>query len=200
MMRSLDFLSLFLCGVLTASAAPVEAQQKTSTFVIDQSKPYVNLKFDHTGRRQPLSSHESDRGLWIRLANNCRVPIIVETFDPGTEDPGSGVYDEVVPVDLNAPPLPHFLRPGENASTPAKERNETIPAGYSAGDVVSTTTIAPGTTLLLSLPADHVGYFWKLQIRFYLDVPGSSNGSGPYSVVSFNWRDIPAKFRESTQP
>ena len=202
MMRSFDFLTLFLCSALalTASAVPVQVQKKASTFVIDQAEPYVYLKFDHIGKRQPLSSRETDKGLWIRLANNCRVPIIVVTFDPETKDPGSGVYDEIVPVDLNAPPLGHGVRAGENASTPAQERNETIPEGYSAGDVLATTTIAPGTSLLLNLPANHVGPSWRLQIRFYFDLPRSSYGSGPYGVVSFGWQDIPEKFRESTKP
>lgn len=71
MIRAFDFVTLFLCGALSASAALVQAQKNTSTFVIDQSEPYVYLKFDHTGRRQPLSSHEPDKGLWLRLVNNC---------------------------------------------------------------------------------------------------------------------------------
>lgn len=198
-MRAFDFVTLLLCGALSAGAPVVQTQKKASAFVIDKSEPYVYLKFDHTGQRRPLSRREPDKGLWIRLVNNCRIPIIVATFDPGTSDPGSGVYDEVVPVDLNAPPLGHGLRAGESASTPAEEKNETIPEGYSAGDVLSTTTIAPGTSLLISLPANHVGASWKLQIRFYLDLPGGSYGSGPYSVASFDWQDIPEKARAALQ-
>jgi hypothetical protein len=165
-------------------------------FVIDPSEPYVYLKFDHVGKRQPLSRREPDRGLWIRLVNNCRLPITVATFDTETRDPGIGIDDEIVPVDLNAPPLGHASHPGENA--PSERPNESIPEGYSSGDVVNTTTVAPGTSLLLSLPANHVGRSWKLQIQFYLNVAGKgSYGYGPYSVVSFNLPDVPKQFRDA---
>ena len=35
---------------------------------------------------------EVSQGFWIRLVNNCRVPVVVAMFNPGTDDPGSGIY------------------------------------------------------------------------------------------------------------
>jgi hypothetical protein len=196
MMKNSKFAALVLFSVLSASAASAQAQKKSPSFVIDPSQPYVYLKFDHVGKRQPLSRHEPDRGLWIRLVNNCRLPITVATFDTETNDPGIGVDDEIVPVDLNAPPLGQVLHPVESA--PSEQPNESIPKGYSSGDVVNTTTVAPGTSLLLSLPANHVGRSWELQIQFYLNVAGQgSYGYGPYSVVSFNWANVPKQFRDA---
>jgi hypothetical protein len=184
--RNSKFAALVLFSVLSASAASAQVQKKPPSFVIDPSQPYVYLKFDHVGKRQPLSRHELDRGLWIRLVNNCRLPITVATFDTETSDPGIGVDDEIVPVDLNAP---------------SEQPNESIPEGYSSGDVVNTTTVAPGTSLLLSLLANHVGRSWELQIRFYLNVAGQdSYGYGPYSVASFNWPDVPKQFRDAVGP
>src|ERR1700722_8227643 len=118
--------TVMLGTVLLASAALVEAQKRTSSFVIDPSKPYVYLKFDHVGKRQPLSPHEPDKGLWIRLVNNCRLPITVATFDTETTDPGIAVHDAIVPVDLNPPPLARGLRAGEKPPS-AAEPKESIP-------------------------------------------------------------------------
>jgi hypothetical protein len=195
MIRNLKFATLVLFTVVSASVGAAQIQKRPPSFVIDRSKPYVYLEFDHLGKRQPLSRHEPDRGLWIRLVNNCQLPITVATFNTETSDPGIGVDDEIVRVDLNAPALAHGLRAGERP--PNEQPNDSIPEGYRSGDVVNTTTVAPGTSLLLSLPANHVGPSWYLQIQFYLNVPmQSSYRYGPYSVVSFNWQDIPEKFRQ----
>ena len=61
---------------------------KTGGFLIDPSKHYVYLKFDHVGDRHPLSRDEASKGLWLRLVNNCRIPIVVAIFNTGTADPG----------------------------------------------------------------------------------------------------------------
>jgi hypothetical protein len=199
MTKTFKFAALVLCGLALAGAFNAKAQVRTTAFTIDRSKPYVYLKFDHVGTRKPLSLHEHNKGLWLRLVNNCRVPIVVGTFDLGTGDPGLGVFDEIAPVDLNPPPLGHGLRVGETAPGSGEEK-ESVPQGYSSGEVVSTTTIAPGTSQLLSLPANHVGPSWMLQIRFYLALPRTSYGSGPYSVVSFDWQDVPDKLRADLGP
>jgi hypothetical protein len=200
MTKIFKFGVLVLCGMLPVRGFQLDAQDRTHGFTIDHSRPYVYLKFDHVGNRKPISRHEPGKGLWIRLVNNCQVPIIVGTFDLETGDPGLGVYDEVVPVDLNAPPLGHGVRPGESLPSTREEQKESIPEGYSAGDVVTTTTVAPGASLLLSLPANHVGPSWKLQIQFYLAPPGTNYGDGPYSVLSFGWHDVPDKLRAALRP
>jgi hypothetical protein len=196
MIRNSKFAALVLFSVLSASAASAQAQKRPSSFVVDTSHPYVYLKFDHVGKRQPLSRQELDRGLWIRLVNNCRLPITVATFDTETSDPGIGVDDEIVPVDLNAPPIGRGSHAGEGP--PTEQPNASIPDGYSSGDVVNSTTVAPGTSLLINLPANHVGPSWELQIKFYLNVAGQEfYGYGPYSVVSFSWPDVPKQFRNA---
>jgi hypothetical protein len=43
------------------------------TFVLDESKPYGYIAFDHVAKRKPLSETEGTTGLWLRLVvNNCR--------------------------------------------------------------------------------------------------------------------------------
>jgi hypothetical protein len=188
-------LAPLLCIGLSPALSCAEATPKTRGFLIDPSKHYVYLKFDHVGDREPLSPDETTKGLWLRLVNNCRIPIVVAIFNTGTTDPGVGVYDEVVPHPSRLPIL-SFPHRGERQSKPATPVQEAPPAGYSPPDVISTTIISPGKDLLFSVPLNHVGPSWSLQIRFYLALPGDAYGSGPYSVVFFYWQDIPEKFRE----
>jgi len=188
--------ALFLCVALLTASSALESQSKPGDFLVDTSKHYVYLKFDHTGHREPLPGDEgSQQGLWLRLVNNCRIPIAVAIFDPGTGDPGVGVFDEVVPVAMK--PTVHFGGLGGSGSKPVEPSHVRAPRGYSPPDVASTTTVSPGESLLFSVPLNHVGPSLYLQVRFYLDVPGDPYDSGPYSVVSFNWQDIPEKFRHA---
>jgi hypothetical protein len=77
---------MLLTGLLAS------AQVRTPDFLIDPSKDYVYLEFDHLGSRVRIGGDEVSQGLWIRLVNNCRVPVVVAMFNPGTDDPGSGIY------------------------------------------------------------------------------------------------------------
>jgi len=187
--------ALFLWIALSSVPSVINATPKAGSFLIDPSKPYVYLKFDRVGDRQPLSQEEASKGLWLRLVNNCRIPIIVAVFNTGGAGSGIGVYDEVVSSAVRGPVV-HFggLAKGQSAST---DLSQAPPRGYALPDAFSTTTISPGESLSFSVPLNHVGPSWGLQIRFYLDLAGDSYGSGPYSVVSFDWQDMPEKFRET---
>jgi len=191
------FLPFFLCIALSTAPSGANDGTKKPDFLIDQSKDYVYLKFDHVGDREPLSPDEPTKGLWLRLVNNCRIPIVVAIFDTGTVNAGVGVFDEVVPLAAKRP-LPIFHLPGQAKSQPKPATvKEEPPEGYSPPDVFSTTIVSPGENLLFSVPLNHVGPTWSLEIRFYFEVARVSYGTGPYSVVSFYWQDIPEKFRES---
>jgi hypothetical protein len=190
----IPLVALCLCAALSITPSALESQSKQGDFLVDPSKHYVYLEFDHTGHREPLPGDEGSQGLWLRLVNNCRIPIVVATFNLGTGDPGLGVFDEVVPVAVK--PIVHFNRPGGAKHVEASHAK--VARGYSPPDITSTTTVSSGENLLFSVPLNHVGPSWYLQVRFYLDVPGDPYDSGPYSVVSFNWQDIPQEFRHST--
>lgn len=193
-----SLLALFVGMGLLLDPSLADEGSKKADFLIDQSKHYVYLKFDHIADREPLTPDEPRRGLWLRLVNNCRIPILVAILDTGPENPGVGVFDEVVPVVLNgAVPVLSLPHPKRGApSKPASRSQEEPPKGYSPPDVFSTTTISPGEDLLFNLPLNHVGPSWYLQVRFYFQLPGEGYGSGPYSVVSFDWQDIPEGLRQ----
>jgi hypothetical protein len=95
-------LLLTLCFALFPSKAQQSTTKNTtqgSDFLIDPSKPYVYLELDHVGPRKPLRASEPNIGLWLRLKNNCTLPIvIVAAFETSLRNPQEAtmVMDEVV--------------------------------------------------------------------------------------------------------
>ncbi len=176
------------CTLLLVVAAgfSVSAEQSVG-FVLDQSRPYVYIQFDHVGPRVPVSEVEPAIGVWLRIKNNSRVPIQVSIFDLGTKDTGVGVLDEIVPVPGIAPPCGS----GGSAIRP--------PIGYQV-DVATPATIPPGHDLLFSVPISHVAQWWYLRVRFGLVLPAAMSGRQPYSFVDFAWSDIPDKDRAAWKP
>jgi len=74
-------------AVFLVSTTAGKAQISHNNFEIDASKPYVYIQFDHPGKRKSADASGSTSGLWLRLVNNCRIPITVSALDWGTGDP-----------------------------------------------------------------------------------------------------------------
>jgi len=163
--------------VLLTSVISGFAQISTKQFVIDDSKPYVYLKFDHIGDRTPVKDGESSKGLWLRLVNNCYLPIKIRTFGLGTDGSGVGVDFDVVRAPL------HIISDGEPTGDP--------PAGYRTENA-SIVTIPPKKDFLFSVPAESVTKAWYIQVRFDLGLTVPGHGAHhPYSLADFTWYDIP---------
>lgn len=171
---------------LILSVAVAAAQQTGTQLVIDPSSPYVQIKLDHAGKRKPLSEFEPPFGLWLRLKNNSTVAIRVVTFEPGTSDQGVGVADEVLET-RSSVVLGTAREPDHPTVQPGR--------GYSF-DVGSPAIIAPGKTLLFSVPLSHVGPTWYLRLRFDFVLPPVKGGRQPYSFVDFTWSDVPQNARQ----
>jgi hypothetical protein len=173
------------------------AQVGQDEFVLDGSKPYVYLEFDHVAPRRPIKEGEPPTGLWLRIVNNCRVGIRIGTFGSSGDDAGIGVLHEVVPyahrvrveVQYSVPMVPAEPEPADEQPRPAKP---TPPEGYWA-EVHSTTRIGPGESVLFSVPTNHVGEKWFMRVLFTLDVSRPRVGNGPYSYVDFSETQIPRR-------
>lgn len=179
-----------------AFSTSVIGQQPVSDFVLNSSRPYVYVRFDHVGPRKPLHEGEGEVGLWLRIVNNCRVPIKVPTFGLTTGDPGVGVLDEVVSnaVAVSVSSEPDELNPSTDKASAASSR----PQGYSA-EVFSMTRILPGKDILFSVPLNHVSDQWFMRVRFVLDVDKPSLGTGPYTYLNFFKGQIPPSALDGTQ-
>jgi hypothetical protein len=171
-------------------------QEPIPNFVLNPSMPYVYVKFDHVGPRKPLHEGEGQVGLWLRIVNNCRVPIKVPTFGLTTGDPGVGLLDEVVSdaVTVSVSSEPEEL----NLSTDRASTAISHPQGYSA-EVFSMTRILPGKDILFSVPLNHVSDQWFMRVRFVLDVDKPSLGTGPYTYLNFFKGQIPPSALSGSQ-
>ena len=163
-----------LTCLLLLAAATMYAQPPDTNFVLDETKPYVYLQFDHVGPRKPLHEGEPPTGLWLRIVNNCKVPISVRSYGVTTGDIGTGVFDEIIPVQqgitvqANSGEIP--LSTDENPTQKAaNEPSAKMPEGYSA-DLSSVTRVQPGKSLLFSVPRNHVSRDWFLRVKFALAV------------------------------
>lgn len=77
-------------------STPTAAQSAERTIAIDHSRPFIDIVFERFGRRAPVFSGETERGVWLRLRNNCIVPIKVNVLRRKNENEGALVVHEVV--------------------------------------------------------------------------------------------------------
>jgi hypothetical protein len=185
-------LVVLLLSTFTAVAfAQNESSQK---FVIDASKPYVYLVFDHIGPRKPIQSGESNTGLWLRVVNNCRIPIVFLSFSMPPGISGVGLMDEVV---WDEPMLEIYSTDAEGKEFENREKlrkSKHKPDGYSS-ETSGVTRMQPGTEILFSVPLNHVDEDWHMQIKGALDLNNSSASVGPYTLLQFYYWDIPKELR-----
>jgi hypothetical protein len=192
MIRSLAYFS-----ILMLLQWPAEANQTAESFVLNESNPYVYLKFDHVGPRTRFIDAEPDTGVWIRIVNNCRVPILVPADGPNSKGE-IVVYDEVVRSGQHAV---RISASGPTTDSSAADASPSPPQGYAnySSDVLGFTTIAPGQSLLFSVPLNHLaGGDWYMRVRFSLDIPGSTHG--PYSYVDSFTVQIPSEYTQRGIP
>jgi hypothetical protein len=166
----------------------------TQTFVIDQSKPYVYLRFDHIGPRKPVRNGEDNVGLWLRVVNNCRIPIVLRSFSMPQGIPGVGLMDQVVE---NEPMLQVYSTPEGGQTIQRREglrKSKHKPEGY-VSETSGIIRIQPGTDTLFSVPLNHVDDDWHMRIEFALDLDKSSISAGPFTYLPFYKWDIPKEVR-----
>jgi hypothetical protein len=163
-------------------------QESNHRFVLNDTKPYAFLQFDHTGPRKPIQAGETTQGLWLKIVNNCEVPISVKTYGSTPGDPEVSVLDEVIPVQGGF----SVLEDAEQASGSERNLHALMPHGYST-EVSPLARILPGTSLLFSVPRNHVGLNWFLRVKVTLDVSQPSAGLGPWTQLDFFNGQIPPK-------
>lgn len=197
-------LAVLLLAVSPCIASPNSQAQKTddaASFVIDANRPYAYVKFDHIGKGVKRSDEEPDVRIWLRLTNNCRLPIIVRitSVPDGVLKDEAGVMDIIVAIE--PPPGPVFagIRADGTFVGPkpfVKATPGELPHDYWY-EVGSDQAIASGTDLLFSVPINHIGPRWSFEIPFEFDVvkgkfPRDPNVNGfPRMVFPYSMYDLP---------
>jgi len=191
-MKNFAFVFILLFG-----ASAFSQENNSTNFVIDSSKPYEYLKFDHIGPRKPHRCGEGSSGLWLRIVNNCRIPIVFRTSGglPGETEPT--LEDEVVQQEQGMQIISdQEISEFERSNQLRKERLKHKPEGYSF-EVSGAAAVQPGKELLISFPMSHVDDFWYLRIKFALELNRSSVAIGPFTYLPFYKWDIPKNERPS---
>jgi hypothetical protein len=175
-------------AVIGLMSCPSTQPQVACKLARDTAKPFVYIKFDHAGPREPLEQGERPRGLWLKLVNNSEFPIVVSARSSRTE-PELIVLDDIV-----TPAIREF-------HGPEPMDYGSMPHGYaSASDISGGTTIEPDKGIVFSIPENHVAPGWFIQVAFQFDMPPLEHGAQPVCYVAFDWDDLPDKFHWKPTP
>jgi hypothetical protein len=152
---------VLLCPFFSAWTQPTNHASTSPTFVIDENRPYVYLRFDHIVKGVKFSEDEPTQRVWLRFVNNCRLAIVLRTFGAPEGSPKDevGVMHDVVKdaqfrirgVKIEPPVL--------NAQSLEPHDEAKMPAGYDF-DVSSAEAIPPGHSPLFSVPVTHLTKSW----------------------------------------
>ena len=184
--------------VLVASVAPAQQANKSpaaNSFRIDNSRPYVYLLFDHQGSGIPRSEKEPKLRLWFRLENNCDIAIVVTTFGVPDGSPAEevGVMYEIV---INAQPNGVLTEAPSQRQATATQPEVTMPQG-TMFDVGSSISIPPGSSILFSVPINHLSRHWHIEIPYRFDLKDSrvprpvDIGGQPIMRLEYGLGDLP---------
>lgn len=168
-------LIIFVClGQIFGISA--NAQSPPRTISIDSKRPYVDVVFERYGKRRPVFEGDGELGVWLRLRNNCILPLKVYVLRRRNENEGVLLVHRIFEESntLMAPPV---------KSQVMVQR----PNGYVNTDLVSLITIESKASALFSVPLFHVTRSWDLQIEIFLQDPSSDTGKQPRVFVNFDW-------------
>jgi hypothetical protein len=180
-----------LAFLLFALAPGLFGQSLSSNFVIDKSKPFAYLVFDHIGPGNASSGVGRSERIFLRVVNNCRITILFKSEGPADAIPGALFEDEVIAE----PQGIQVISDKEMESFEQKQRLrekalKRKPDGETF-EVSGAFRVEPGKDALFSVPRSHVGPFWFLRVKFALDVGPSSVAVGPYTYLEFHNYEIP---------
>jgi hypothetical protein len=60
-------------------------------------------------------------------------------------------------------------------------------------------TVAPGSDLIFSVPANHVSQYWYMQVPFHFSLPQVQSGSQPICYAAFKWEDLPDSYTHAAK-
>jgi len=170
--RNLFHAALFVALI----ASCITQSQTTPKLALDDAKPIVYVAFDHISPRPRVEDNEPARGLWLRIVNNSVVPIEVEVLDSATTPALKLIPDDIISRMTRIP-----------KSGPT---HDNAPVGYASG-LGSPEIVDAGKSFLFSVPVNHVGRSWYMEVPFRLHLPPVKKGVQPLCHAQFTLEDIP---------
>jgi len=155
-----------------------------------KERPAVEIAFDCAGKRDPWREGESSQGTWLTLQNNLKWQLKV---------PGSYIESNYAWKKGQSEALlfyeiednrSRFVRSRlRDVSEPKDERIPAPPIGYRMTDLVKYVYLAPGESLVFSIPREHLNSNLALSVSFNFSwEDGMDNAT---HRVYFNGSDLP---------
>lgn len=172
-------------------------------FVRDENRYYVYLRFDHLGTGAKFNDDEPPKRLWLHFVNNCNVGIVLGTFGV----PDGSLKDEVGLIHYVVGDQPVLTITGTRADgspdAPSEDspREQKMPAGYVA-ELHSVAHLAPGESALFSIPVNHLGKTWHIEIPYTFETPSRGGphpddvGGEPQMVLLYSREDLPEEIKK----
>jgi len=149
MKRLISFLTIFLIAAVSFVSAQTRRPNRPSPEIrLSRDKPSVYISYEHSAKREPIHTGESDEGIWLRLHNNTKWAI---------KFPVSGAPEKHGDIGMF-----YIL---EVISELPDEVTE-IPKGYELGHVYSPFKLRSGASVLFSVPREHLPKGVVLRVRF----------------------------------
>lgn len=132
---------LILCSLVVGNHAQLRKLNRNQTeFRVRKEMPTVYITFERAGKRKPLDAGESDEGIWLRLHNNTRWPIVLQMNGVPPEYGDAGLFYDVL-----------------------SERKVILEGRC---HVCSSNKLSPGRSLLFSLSREDLGPKGAIRISF----------------------------------
>jgi hypothetical protein len=174
--------TIFCCALFMTSYAQQSRLAETGEQVrLTNDKPTVYLTFEREGKREAIYPSETNQGVWLRLHNNTKWAInfctpslyIPPRVAPFRLADGRGVLAlrEGVEVSMchGVEELNHYerllARTGETKKRKSPKASE-CQVGYDKGDMLSSAWLPPGSSIIFSVPREHLATDHTVFIRF----------------------------------
>jgi hypothetical protein len=172
---------IFFCVLFMTSYAQSQLTVSKNKVSVINDRPTVYLTFEREGKRESVLAGESNQGIWLRLHNNSKWAInfctpslyIPPKVAPIRLPDGRGVLALVDGVEVSVCHGVEELKSHERVlgrAGKAKKRKTTKgltqQVGYDTSDVSSSAWLASGSSIVFSVPREHLAKGLAIFVRF----------------------------------
>lgn len=180
-MRLITATMLFSALFMTSYSQQSQLAVSKDKVSVANDRPTVYLTFEREDKREPVHASESNKGIWLRLHNNTNWAInfctpslyIPPKVVPFRLAEGRSVLALVDGVEVSVCHGVEELKSYESVFGRAGEtkkrkttKGSTQQVGYDTGDVFSSAWLPPGSSIVFSVPREHLSKGLAVFVRF----------------------------------
>jgi hypothetical protein len=194
---------------MTSYSQQMKIAGSNSEASLTHDKPTIYLTFEREGKRERVHANESNRGVWLRLHNNTKwainfctlslyIPPKVKSIRLANSQLILGLNDGVeVGMCHGVEELRSYqkkLTRGRDINATESPMQRQPQVGYDTGDVFSSAWLPSGSSVVFSVPREHLSKDLAIFVRFHYEWEYGDRtfGSGePEHRVYFRASDLP---------